>query len=137
MNSNDLSGDEPVPHRLITLAFSHYWVAFQRGVMWAEQAGRPDLGRPLYEEALRYLPGHILANVHLAELDASEGNVDAAIRRMHQIGETQNAEPLQLLATVEPSVEEANRYADQAKAAYERLIKRFPAAFAHHYPSNF
>ncbi len=137
MNSNDLSGDEPVPHRLITLAFSHYWVAFQRGVMWAEQAGRPDLGRPLYEEALRYLPGHILANVHLAELDASEGNVDAAIRRMHQIGETQNPEPLQLLATIEPSVEEANRYADQAKAAYERLIKRFPAAFAHHYPSNF
>jgi hypothetical protein len=42
-----------------------------------------------------------------------------------------------LLATIEPSVEEANRYADQAKAAYERLIKRFPAAFAHHHPSNF
>jgi len=117
--------------------FPFAWVAFQRGVMWSEQAGRPDLGRPLYEEALRYLPGHILANVHLAELDASEGKIDAAIRRMHQIGETQNPEPLQLLATIEPSVEEANRYADQAKAAYERLIKRFPAAFAHHHPSNF
>ncbi len=115
--------------------FPFAWVAFQRGVMWSEQAGRPDLGRSLYEEALRYLPGHILANVHLAELDAGEGNVDVAVRRMRQIGETQNPEPLQLLATIEPSVEEANRYADQARAAYERLIARFPAAFGHHHRS--
>ena len=29
------------------------WIAFQRGVMWAEMADRPDLARPLYEEAVR------------------------------------------------------------------------------------
>ncbi|MBT8469331.1 MAG: hypothetical protein KJN97_11340 [Deltaproteobacteria bacterium] len=117
--------------------FPFAWVAFQRGVMWAEQAGRPDLGRPLYEEALEYLPGHILANVHLAELDASDGRVDAAIRRMQKLGETQNPEPLQLLAAIVPSVEAANRYAYRAKMAYESLIERFPAAFEHHLSSDF
>ncbi len=112
--------------------FPFAWVAFQRGVMWSEQAGRPDLGRPLYEEALRYLPGYVLPNVHLAELDVSDGDIAGAIHRLERIGETQNPEPLALLAAIEPSVDRARQYAEQASAAYARLTKRFPAAFAHH-----
>ena len=115
--------------------FPFAWVAFQRGVMWSEQANRPDLGRPLYEEALRYLPGYVLANVHLAELDASNGEVRTAIGRVKPlVGTTQNPEPLALLASLEPSKARAHRYAAQAEAAYRQLIERFPEAFAHHDP---
>ncbi|MDH3622856.1 MAG: hypothetical protein OEQ49_03215 [Myxococcales bacterium] len=114
--------------------FPFAWVAFQRGVMWSEEAARPDLGRPLYEEALRYLPGYVLANVHLAELDALNGDVPTAIGRVKPlVGTTQNPEPLVLLATVEPSIAQARRYQEQAEAAYRQLIERFPKAFAHHH----
>ncbi|MCZ6806965.1 MAG: hypothetical protein O7F08_08430, partial [Deltaproteobacteria bacterium] len=117
--------------------FPFAWVAFQRGVMWSEQAARPDLGRPLYEEALGYLPGYVLANVHLAELDALGGDVQTAIGRVEPlVGRTQDPEPLALLATLEPSIDRARRYAVQADAAYRQLIERFPEAFAHHDPTH-
>lgn len=115
--------------------FPFAWVAFQRGVMWSEQAGRPDLGRPLYEEALGYLPGYVLANVHLAELDAQAGDVQIAIERIEPlVGTTQDPEPLALLATLEHSTDRARLYAVEAAAAYRDLIARFPEAFAHHAP---
>jgi len=117
--------------------FPFAWVAFQRGVMWSEQAARPDLGRPLYEEALGYLPGYVLANVHLAELDAMDGDVQTAIGRVVPlVGTTQDPEPLALLATLEPSIDRARRYAAEADAAYRRLIERFLEAFAHHDPTG-
>lgn len=113
--------------------FPFAWVAFQRGVMWSEQAGRPDLGRSLYQEALSYVPGYVLGNVHLAELDAWDGETRAAIERLLPLVEkTQDPEPLAVLASIEPSPQVARHYAATAKAAYERLIARFPEAFAHH-----
>ena len=123
-------------------ALSHYrdvspfpfaWVAFQRGVMWSEQAGRPDLGRVLYEEALRYLPGYVLANVHLAELEAASGDIAAAIARIAPlVGTTQDPEPVSLLAAIEPSDERARLYAAEAERVLRKLVDRFPEAFAHH-----
>ena len=116
--------------------FPFAWVAFQRGVMWSEQAARPDLGRPLYEESLRYLPGYVLANVHLAELDAQDGNAQMAIDRVEPlISATENPEPLALLATLEPESARARYYAAQAEAAYRDLVERFPKAFDHHLSS--
>ncbi len=113
--------------------FPFAWVAFQRGVMWSEQAGRPDLGRPLYEEALAHLPSYVLANVHLAELDALDGDIRAAIDRLVPlIATTQDPEPLAVLASIEPSAAAARNYAASADAAYRQLLERFPAAFAHH-----
>ncbi|MGB5810708.1 MAG: tetratricopeptide repeat protein [Polyangiales bacterium] len=113
--------------------FPFAWVAFQRGVMWSEQADRPDLGRGLYEEALHYLPGYVLANVHLAELDAQEGDVAAAIARVERlISSTQDPEPLALLAALEPSELRAREYGARADALYRELLSRFPNAFAHH-----
>jgi len=44
------------------------YVAFQRGVMWAELANAPERALPLYREAVERLPGYVVANVHLAEL---------------------------------------------------------------------
>lgn len=120
------------PYRDVS-PFPFAWVAFQRGVMWSEQAGRPDLGRPLYEEALAHLPAYVLANVHLAELDALDGDVRAAIDRLVPlVATTQDPEPLAVLASIEPSAEAARNYAANADAAYRLLLARFPAAFAHH-----
>ena len=113
--------------------FPFAWVAFQRGVMWSEQAGRPDLALPLYEEALGHLPGFVLANVHLAELDVIEGRSRVAIDRLLPLVETtQDPEPLAVLGTIEPGTPASEIYAAQAEAAYRRLIERFPKAFAHH-----
>ena len=115
--------------------FPFAWVAFQRGVMWSEMAGRPDLGRALYERALVHLPGYVLANVHLAELDALDGEVEAAVERLQRLlGTTQDPEPLAVLADIVPSSDDARRYATEANDAYQRLTRRFPAAFAHHAP---
>ncbi len=117
--------------------FPFAWVAFQRGVMWSEQAGRPDLGQALYREALRYLPGHVLANVHLAEIEAASGDAQGAIDRLEAlVGVTQNPEPLALLATLESSAEIARRYQARADAAYRALLDRFPNAFLHHAPGR-
>lgn len=116
--------------------FPFGWVAFQRGVMWSEQADRPDLGQPLYEEALRYLPEYVLGNVHLAELEALGGEIQSAIDRVEPlVGVTQDPEPLALLAKLEPSTRRARAYETQANAAYEELITRFPEAFLHHAPA--
>jgi len=113
--------------------FPFAWVAFQRGVMWSEQADRPDLGRDLYAEALRYLPNYVLANVHLAELDAAEGDLESARERVEPlVGRTQDPEPLSLLADIDPSPGAAARWAAEAEAAYEALVERFPEAFLHH-----
>lgn len=113
--------------------FPFAWVAFQRGVMWSEQASRPDFGRKLYEEALAYLPGYVLVNVHLAELDALDGNINLAIERvLPLVGRTQDPEPLDLLADLHPSDASAKQLADAADAAYRALIVRFPEAFDHH-----
>ena len=115
--------------------FPFAWVAFQRGVMWSEQADRPDLGWALYEEALHYLPGYVLANVHLAELEAQAGDVQSSIARVEPlVGRTQDPEPLVLLAAVESSPGRARRYAARAERAYAALVDRFPNAFLHHLP---
>jgi len=113
--------------------FPFAWVAFQRGVMWSELAGRPDLGRPFYEEALRYLPGYVLANVHLAEIEAVDGDIQSAIGRVEPlIGVTQDPEPLALLADLEMSRARARQYGEEADLAYRSLVERFPNAFSHH-----
>jgi tetratricopeptide (TPR) repeat protein len=57
------------------------WVQFQRGVMWAEAADQPERALPLYREAVARLPGYVVANVHLAELESQMGQMDQAIER--------------------------------------------------------
>jgi tetratricopeptide (TPR) repeat protein len=110
------------------------WVFFQRGVMWAEMAGRPDWALPLYEEAVRRLPGYVSANVHLGELEA-RSDPSRAIERLRPIAEaTQDPEPAARLAgwLGETAPTEAARFAERARAGYEALLARHPAAFADH-----
>ncbi len=55
---------------------------FRRGVMWSEQAGRPDLGRRMYEAGLRHLPEHVTMAIHLSELDLEAGDARSALDRL-------------------------------------------------------
>ena len=111
------------------------WLAFQRGLMWAESANRPDLAAPLYREALRYLPSHVTAGVHLAELEASAGDLPGAVERLRALaGASGDPEPMarlaEYLADAEP--EEAARAAAAARARYAVLLTRHRAAFLDH-----
>ncbi len=107
--------------------------AFRRGVMWSEMADRPDLGRPLYEEAVRRFPDYVVANVHLAELEALAGDREQALARLEHlvalgVGDPEPAGYLgELLGPVDggPLVQQAN-------ARYDVLLERFPGAFADH-----
>lgn len=120
--------------------FIFAWNAFQRGVMWAEAADRPELALPLYREAVRRLPGYAVATVHLAELEASMGAADAAIARLRDLVATGVADPEPygylaelLLAQGTGAVhEEAAARLAHARQAYAGLLERYPAAFADH-----
>jgi tetratricopeptide (TPR) repeat protein len=111
------------------------WLAFQRGLVWAEAADRRDIALPLYQEAVRYLPGYASANVHLAELEAAAGNRAAAVRRLRSAAETSlDPEPSAVLARLlqETEPEEAARLAVRARGRYEVLLSRHRAAFLDH-----
>ncbi|MEZ4252255.1 MAG: hypothetical protein R3B99_28925 [Polyangiales bacterium] len=111
------------------------WIAFQRGVMWAEMADRPDLARPLYEEAVRRVPSYVVANVHLAELEVIAGERDRAVARLYALlPDTTDPEPAgylgELLAVTEADT--ARTHVADARARYEVLLARHPEAFLDH-----
>jgi tetratricopeptide (TPR) repeat protein len=112
-------------------------LCFQRGVMWAEQAARPERALPHYAEAVRRLPQYVVANVHLAELEASLGHPDAAIQRLQGIVDhTEDPEPLgylgTLLAARNPADPAARALTERARIGYENLLGRHRAAFLDH-----
>jgi tetratricopeptide (TPR) repeat protein len=116
-------------------------LTFQRGVMWAEQANRPERARPQYEEAVRRLPQYVVANVHLAELEAAAGDRDAAIERLRRLIDTRAAssidpEPLGVLgswlAAKDPNDAKALELIERARAGYESLLAENRAAFLDH-----
>jgi hypothetical protein len=73
-------------------------VQFQRGVMWGEMADNQEVARRLYEDAVRILPGYVVANVHLAELEFEAGEFDLASARLERVAEREDPEPLSRLA---------------------------------------
>jgi tetratricopeptide (TPR) repeat protein len=111
------------------------WIQFQRGVMWAEAANQPERAGPLYREAVARLPDYVVANVHLAELEAEMGDLEGAIERLRRIvAKTEDPEPAgllgELLSTRDPAT--AKGFIDEARARYDALLARYPAAFADH-----
>jgi tetratricopeptide (TPR) repeat protein len=116
-------------------------LSFQRGVMWAEQANRPERARPHYEEAVRRLPQYVVANVHLAELEAAAGQRDAAIERLRRLLDTRAAssidpEPLGVLGSwlvaKDPNDAQGRELIERARAGYESLLAENRAAFLDH-----
>lgn len=106
------------------------WIAFSRGLMWGEIAGRPDLARPQYEEAVRRLPGYVVANVHLAELEADAGETQRAGARLeHLARETLlDPEPDAVLGRISGDASVTHR----ALLGYERALLRYPEAVWDH-----
>ncbi|MEM1416473.1 MAG: tetratricopeptide repeat protein [Myxococcota bacterium] len=111
------------------------FVQFARGVMWAERAGRPELARPLYEEAVRRSPAYVVANVHLAELEAEAGETDAAIARLERIAaESPDPEAPGLLGELlaERNPERAATLVARARGTYEALLDVHRLAYVDH-----
>jgi tetratricopeptide (TPR) repeat protein len=111
------------------------WIMFQRGVMWAEKANRPDKALVLYREAVARLPGYIVANVHLAELEAEYGDKEKALELLSKIVDTtQDPEPAgylgELLMDQDP--DRAMRRVFDASTQYDLLLSSHRAAFADH-----
>ena len=107
--------------------------AFRRGVMWAEMADRPDLGRPLYEEAVRRVPNYVVANVHLAELEATGGDEALALARLQRLVALRvgDPEPAGYLGELLGPTAGAS-LVDQARERYDVLLERHRGAFADH-----
>lgn len=111
------------------------WLAFQRGVMWGEMADRPDLALLLYRQAVVRLPHYVVANVHLAEIEAEIGSLEAAVSRLRRVAmDAQDPEPSGLLAELlaEDAPDESDGLIARAAAQYDALLQQFPAAFADH-----
>lgn len=112
------------------------WIAFQRGVMWAEMADEPDYGCAFYTDGVTRLPTYVVATTHLSELE-SRGSLDDAIRRMRRVLEsTSDPEPFgflgELLLLKNPEDTEAPALIAKAKARYDELLGKYPLAFADH-----
>ncbi|MEO0323827.1 MAG: tetratricopeptide repeat protein [Myxococcota bacterium] len=109
------------------------FVQFARGVMWAERAGRPELARPLYEEAVRRSPFYTVAQVHLAELEAEAGELDAAIARLEGARDASpDPEAPGLLGELVPGDARAASLVAEARATYDALLRTHRRAYVDH-----
>jgi tetratricopeptide (TPR) repeat protein len=112
-------------------------LCFQRGVMWAELAARPERAVSHYVEAVRRLPSYVVANVHLAELEATLDRRDAAIERLRRVV-AHSADPEaagylgELLGARDPNDPAAIELIGRARKGYEHLLARHRAAFLDH-----
>jgi tetratricopeptide (TPR) repeat protein len=116
-------------------------LSFQRGVMWGEQAHRPDRALAFYAEAVRRVPQYVVANVHLAELEASTGRREAAIERLRRVVEQSQTpghdpEPFGVLAELllerDPHDGSAAALIERARQGYDTLLARHRTAFLDH-----
>lgn len=106
------------------------WIAFSRGVMWSEVAGHPEVGRSLYEEAVDRLPGYVVANVHLAELEAEGGQRARAEARLATLRRDDMAdpEPDAVLGELAEDPDALSRAHD----GYDAALARYPEAVWDH-----
>jgi tetratricopeptide (TPR) repeat protein len=118
-----------------TSRFPYAWIEFARGVMWAEQGAAPVRAKALYARALEYLPQFVAANIHLAELEAADGDVASAIHRLERVATSGEPEALALLGQLRIRTGDARRGRNEiahARERYESLLACHPLAFADH-----
>jgi tetratricopeptide (TPR) repeat protein len=108
---------------------------FQRGVMWMER-GKLDIARIWFEAACTRVPAYVPALGHLAEVEAAQGQHDAAISRLRPLAAgSDDPEYAGLLAGMlgkTGATDEARAWHDHAAARYDELVTRHAAAFADH-----
>ena len=107
------------------------YIAFQRGVMAAEQLGDREVGERHYRAALRLVPGFVRASVHLAELEAARGDEAAASERLGALLGAEDPEPASRLAELRSGPERA-ALRRTAESVYAALLSRHRAAYLDH-----
>ena len=111
------------------------WVHFQRGVMWAEMADKPEFAPVLYLAATARLSDYAVANTHLAELELELGDQENAIERLEAlIQRSEDPEPRGLIAEAlwDTRPNAAERHLDDARSRYNTLLSTHRAAFLDH-----
>ncbi|HEX5691078.1 MAG TPA: tetratricopeptide repeat protein [Roseiflexaceae bacterium] len=108
---------------------------FQRGVMWMEQ-GEWEAAHTWFEAACTRVPAYVPALGHLAEVEAAQGQHDAAIARLRPLAaSSDDPEYAGLLASLlneAGQTDEARVWHDRAAARYDELVEYHAAAFADH-----
>jgi tetratricopeptide (TPR) repeat protein len=119
-----------------TSPFPYAWIYFARGLMWTEQAGDQARGESLYAQSLSYLPDFAVANIHLAELEATRGDLASSIARLERVVASSNEpEALSLLGQLHVRAGHSTKGLREIALARERfdwLLNRYPLAFADH-----
>ncbi|HEX6307460.1 MAG TPA: hypothetical protein VFZ69_04690 [Longimicrobiales bacterium] len=123
-------------HLDTTSPFPYAWIYFARGILWAERGDEPQRGALLYAQALNYLPEFILANVHLAEIEAARGDLASAIARLETVANSsEEPEALALLGELlvrNGDATRGRREISRARQRYEQLLIANRPAFADH-----
>jgi tetratricopeptide (TPR) repeat protein len=117
-----------------TSPFPFAWLYFVRGNLWADH-GDAARAEEMYVRALDHLPQFVTASVHLAELEAGRGDVQAAIARLTPLTSSNEPEVLALLGELHVRTgdrERGLREIESARARYESLLAKHPLAFADH-----
>jgi hypothetical protein len=111
------------------------WLHTQMGIGYL-RFGKIEDARRFFSAAVERLPGYYLAEEHLAECEALLGDLPSARARYQRVIEqTGNPEFIAALSSVERqagNAEVADALTQQAKAGYEELLNRLPAAYAQH-----
>lgn len=119
-----------------TLPFPYAWIFFVRGMMWTEQARDSTRGAALYAQALTHVPEFATANIHLAEIEATHGELASAMRRLERVAVSSNEpEALALLGALHVRAGDSPRGWHEislARQRFESLLSRHPLAFADH-----
>jgi tetratricopeptide (TPR) repeat protein len=113
------------------------WVSFQLGMLWGEQVPEPELHRAAfwYRRAIACVPRYVRARVHLAEICAKQEQTFAAEALLLPALSSEDPEVQWRLADVlfaQARFEEAEIYLAAAQARFEKLLRKYPLAFADH-----
>jgi tetratricopeptide (TPR) repeat protein len=109
----------------------------RRGLMWLGQGNLPA-ARSWFHAAWRRVPAYAPAARRLAEADAALGAPEAAIGLLRPLASSsddpQYAASLARILRDAGQRGEARQWHDRAAARHAELVRRYPAAFAHHAP---
>ena len=117
--------------------FPPAWVCFQLGMLWGELVPVPDadLAALWYRRAIVYLPGYVKARVHLSEILVSHEETGDAETLLQPALSSSDPEVRWRLADVmvaQRRLDEAETELDAARFGFDRLLRRYPLAFADH-----
>jgi tetratricopeptide (TPR) repeat protein len=110
---------------------------FELGRLWGEcvPEPQPNLAAEWYEQAIKYVPGYVMARVHLAEVhlqrsqpEDAEATLQPAIPSAHPEVYWRLAEALR----AKSRSADADKHLRFAGSRFEDLVRRHPLAFADH-----